>query len=144
MNFIWRGGVSWRLFALFAGLEALVPRRARALPRTRRWLTNLAITVLNTLALRALAVVLPLLAVGAAVDAGAQGWGLFNRLDWPLWVELVLAVLVLDLRDLGAASGHPQGAAVLAVSPGPPCRPRHGRDDGACGFIRWRFWPRWG
>ncbi len=92
-----RGGVFLGLFALFAGLEAVVPRRPRALSRTRRWPTNLAMTVLNTLALRGLAVLLPLLAIGAALDAGAQGWGLFNRLDWPGWVELVLAVLILDL-----------------------------------------------
>jgi sterol desaturase/sphingolipid hydroxylase (fatty acid hydroxylase superfamily) len=96
-DLLWRGGVFLTLFALFAGLEALLPRRPRALCRTRRWSTNLAITVLNTVALRGLALLLPLLAIGAAIDAEAQGWGLFNRLDWPGWVELVLAVLILDL-----------------------------------------------
>jgi sterol desaturase/sphingolipid hydroxylase (fatty acid hydroxylase superfamily) len=94
---LWRGGVFLALFALFAGLEALVPRRARNLSRGRRWPTNLAITVLNTLALRGLAVLLPLLAIGAALDAQKQGWGLFNRLDLPGWVELLVAVLILDL-----------------------------------------------
>jgi sterol desaturase/sphingolipid hydroxylase (fatty acid hydroxylase superfamily) len=94
---LWRGGMFLGLFALFAGLEALVPRRARNLTRGRRWPTNLAITVLNTVALRALAVLVPLLAIGAALDAQAQGWGLLNRLDWPGWLELVLAVLILDL-----------------------------------------------
>ena len=93
----WRGGVFFGLFALFAGLEALAPRRARSLSRVRRWPTNLAITVLNTLALRGLSVLLPLLAIGAALDAKAQGWGVLNRLDWPGWVELVVAVLALDL-----------------------------------------------
>jgi sterol desaturase/sphingolipid hydroxylase (fatty acid hydroxylase superfamily) len=94
---LWRGGVFLVLFALFAGLEAVVPRRPRSLTRIRRWPTNLAITVLNTVALRGLAIVLPLLAVGAALDAKAQGWGLLNWLDWPSWVELVLAILILDL-----------------------------------------------
>ena len=93
----WRGGVFLTLFALFAGLEVLVPRRPRALSRGARWATNLTMTVLNTLALRGLAVLLPLLAIGAALDAQTQGWGLLNRLDWPGWVELVLAVLILDL-----------------------------------------------
>jgi hypothetical protein len=32
---------------------------------------------------------------GGAGCAG-EGWGLFNRLGWPLWLEMVLAVLVLD------------------------------------------------
>jgi sterol desaturase/sphingolipid hydroxylase (fatty acid hydroxylase superfamily) len=94
---LWRGGVFLTLFALFAGLEALAPRRPRALTRTRRWSTNLAITALNTVALRGLAILLPLLAIGAALDAQAQGWGLLNRLDWPGWLELLLAVLILDL-----------------------------------------------
>jgi sterol desaturase/sphingolipid hydroxylase (fatty acid hydroxylase superfamily) len=94
---LWRGGVFLTLFALFGGLEQVAPRRARALSRARRWPTNLAVTLLNSLALRALAILLPLLAIGAALDATAQGWGLFNRLDWPAWLELVLAVLILDL-----------------------------------------------
>ena len=92
-----RLGIFLALFALFAGLEALAPRRSRAQDRARRWPTNLALTVLNTLALRALAFALPLLAIGAALDAAAQGWGLFNRTDWPVWVELGMAVLILDL-----------------------------------------------
>lgn len=84
------------LFALFAVAEAMAPRRIRSQSRQRRWLTNVTFTVLNTLALRALALALPLLAVGAAMDAQAQGWGLFNSLQWPVWVETVLAVLILD------------------------------------------------
>lgn len=83
-------------FVLFAGLETLAPRRGRVQPRAGRWFTNLSITVLNTLSLRAMAIALPFLAVGAAVDAWSQGWGLFNHLQWPLWQELVLAVLALD------------------------------------------------
>jgi sterol desaturase/sphingolipid hydroxylase (fatty acid hydroxylase superfamily) len=93
---LWRLGTFLMLFALFAGLEALLPRRARILSRGQRWPTNLTISVVNTVALRALALLLPLLAIGAALDARTQGWGLFNRLDWPGWLELVLAVLILD------------------------------------------------
>ena len=52
--------------------------------------------MLDTLALRALAFAVPLLAVGAALDAGRMGWGLFNVLDWPLWLEVILSVLILD------------------------------------------------
>lgn len=96
-DLLWRLGVFVVLFALFATLEALAPRRARSQPRNARWFTNLSIVVLDTLALRALAIALPLLAVGATVDAGRMGWGLFNALDWPLWLEVVLAILILDL-----------------------------------------------
>lgn len=84
------------LFTLFAVVEALVPRKQRVQTRVKRWLTNWSLTVLNTLLLRALAFGLPLLAVGAAMDANAQGWGLFNWLDWPDWVEIIAAILILD------------------------------------------------
>lgn len=36
-------------------------------------------------------------AVGFALLAEARGWGLFNILAWPPWVEVLLALLVLDL-----------------------------------------------
>lgn len=84
------------LFALFALLEALLPRRARMQPRSTRWVTNLSITALNTLGLRAMALLMPALAVGAAIDAWLQGWGLFNQLVWPLWVEMLLTIIALD------------------------------------------------
>lgn len=91
-----RLGVFLGLFAVFAALEAFAPRRDRAQTRKARWFTNLSITVLDTLALRALALALPFLAVGAAMDAGRMGWGLFNLTGWPVWIEVVLAILILD------------------------------------------------
>ena len=90
-----RLGLFLALFALFAGLERLAPRD-RAVRRQGRWVTNLLMTAIDALALRALAIVMPALAVGAAVDAQALGWGLFNAVGWPGWAEFVLAVLVLD------------------------------------------------
>ena len=85
------------LLVLFAGLETLSPRRARQRRRGRRWLTNLGLVVLGSAVLRVLAIALPYLAVGAAVDAWRQGLGLFNQLSWPLWVEVLLALLIFDL-----------------------------------------------
>ncbi len=85
------------LFAFFAGLEAAFPNRGRVLPRKSRWFTNLSILVLGTVGLRLLALILPLLAIGAALDARTLGWGLFNMVGWPVWLEGVLAVLMLDL-----------------------------------------------
>ena len=84
------------LFVLFATLEAWAPRRQRTQPRGGRWVTNWAIVVIDTLALRALALAMPLLAVGAALDAKAQGWGLMNALDMPLWINILATVLVFD------------------------------------------------
>ena len=84
------------LFILFAGLEALAPRRARHLPRTSRWFTNISLTVLNTVALRAIAIAMPFLAIGAAVDAWRLGWGLLNQVQWPWLAEGALALLAVD------------------------------------------------
>lgn len=79
---------------LMAGLEAAFPRKARVLPRARRWLTNGAFVVIDALALRLVA---PVLAVGMAAIAERNGWGLFNVLALPFWVEAVLAFLALDM-----------------------------------------------
>ncbi|MBZ8118441.1 sterol desaturase family protein [Roseovarius sp. LXJ103] len=91
-----RLGIFLGLFALFAALEAWAPRRVRSEPRGRRWVTNWSITILNTCALRALAVGLPLLAVGAALDAEAQGWGLMNAWELPLWLAVIATILIFD------------------------------------------------
>ncbi len=84
------------LFLLLATLETLLPRRQRAQSQAKRWFTNWGITVVDFVTLRLLAIILPFLAVGAAQDATAQGWGLFNMLSWPSWLEIVLAILILD------------------------------------------------
>jgi len=39
----------------------------------------------------------PLIAVGVAEWGSLNGWGLFNLLDWPNWLEFIIAFLVLDL-----------------------------------------------
>ena len=91
-----RLGVFLGLFIIFARAEALSPRRPRKYGRPQRWITNLSITILNTIVLRLMAIGLPLLAVGAALDAGQKGWGLFNHLPWPSWVEVTLSILILD------------------------------------------------
>lgn len=81
------------LFALFAGMEALWPRRPAS---RKRWGTNWALVLVDTAALRLMAVLVPFLAIAAAVDAGNQGWGLFNQTQWPLWIEALLAIVILD------------------------------------------------
>ncbi len=84
------------LFVLFVAAETLWPRKARSQSRARRWPTNIAIVVIDQLVARALALGLPLLAVGAALDAAANGWGLFNATSWPVWIEVIAAILILD------------------------------------------------
>ncbi len=86
------------LFALVFGLmmawENRAPKRALTISRWQRWRHNLALTALNTLMLRLL---FPAAAVGLALSTDEAGFGLFNRLGLPYWLELPLAVLLLDL-----------------------------------------------
>jgi len=91
-----RLSVFFGLFFLLAGIETLAPRRPLSWSKSRRWLTNWGLSALNTLTLRALAIALPLLAVGAASDAQSNGWGLFNILHLPVAIEFILAILILD------------------------------------------------
>ena len=74
--------------------EWFFPRRKLTVRRPLRWLSNLALVALNTVAVRLL---VPLTAVAAALLAQEQQWGVLNRLAWPEWLEIVLAVAVLDL-----------------------------------------------
>lgn len=81
------------LLTLFAAAESLWPRRGRVQGRARRWTTNLAVSLINTAALR---VAVPVLAVGAAVWAGEAGIGLFNAAGVPYWAAFAVSLVVLD------------------------------------------------
>ncbi len=91
-----RLGVFLILFVGLALAEHWAPRRPRIRSRRQRWLTHAALSLLNTGLLRLMSLALPLLAIGAAIDAQSRGWGFFNHRDWPMWLEWVLAILLLD------------------------------------------------
>lgn len=84
------------IFAVLATLESLWPRRTRQQQRSRRWFTNWSIVVIDSICLRLLALALPLLAIGAAIDAERTQTGVFHTVNWPVWLEILLAMLVLD------------------------------------------------
>lgn len=74
--------------------ELAAPRRRQEIPRVVRWTNNLALVVVDTVILR---LSFPILAVGLALIAAERGWGLFNALEVPLWLAVLLSVLLLDL-----------------------------------------------
>jgi len=74
--------------------EIAAPRRRRDIPRVIRWTNNLALVVVDTVILR---LSFPILAVGLAVVAEDRGWGLFNNIDAPVWVAVLVSMLLLDL-----------------------------------------------
>jgi sterol desaturase/sphingolipid hydroxylase (fatty acid hydroxylase superfamily) len=81
------------VFALVALWEAVMPRRERSVSRWIRWPNNLGVVVVDTLLLR---LIFPLVAIDLAAIAAEQGWGLFNNIDLPFWLAVVLSVLILD------------------------------------------------
>lgn len=91
-------------FVVMALLELGLPKRKLTQPKGRRWATNLAIVGLDSLLVRAMdllprlfgGVVMPLAAVAVAIWAEGRGIGLFNWLAWPLWLEIILALVILD------------------------------------------------
>ncbi len=87
-----RLGAALTTLALFALLELWWP--ARPAPRWPRWGVNFTISLLDTLCLRLL---MPVLAVGAAMLASTQGLGLLPALSLPHGVDVLLALLLLDL-----------------------------------------------
>ena len=82
------------MLVAMAGWELAAPRRRQDIPRVIRWTNNLALVVVDTVILR---LTFPILAVGLALMAEERGWGLFNALDVPLWLAVLLSILLLDL-----------------------------------------------
>jgi sterol desaturase/sphingolipid hydroxylase (fatty acid hydroxylase superfamily) len=74
-------------------MELLVPRRHLTTSKVSRWFGNLGIVVINTVVLR---LVFPITAVALAIWAKQQGWGMFNRMDLPYWLTVVLSIVLLD------------------------------------------------
>ncbi len=89
-----RLGVFLGVLVAMAVWELAAPRRRQNIPRVIRWTNNLALVVVDTLVLR---LSFPILAVGLALIAEEHGWGLFNALDVPLWLAVLVSILLLDL-----------------------------------------------
>ena len=82
------------VFVAMAAWEWLAPRRPLRLRRAERWPHNLALLLVDVAAVRVLA---PAAAIGVALAAEANGWGLLNGLNLPPWAVLAIAILFLDL-----------------------------------------------
>src|SRR5690349_19612493 len=82
------------VFALMAAWEIARPARAPRLPRRVRWRANLALVIVNTVAVR---FILPSTAIAIATVANAKGWGLLPRLGLPEWAAVGVAIVLLDL-----------------------------------------------
>lgn len=82
------------VFAIVAAVEVMAPRRPLTVTRARRWLINISVIMVNGLVVR---LTFPVLATAVAAMAAQRGWGLFNLASLPFWVEVMAAVIALDL-----------------------------------------------
>ena len=89
-----RMGVFISILLLMMGVEALFPRKNRALGRTHRWVSNLLIVIIDSIFVRFL---FPIVAVGVAALSVKNGWGLLNMTPLPDWLEIVVALILLDM-----------------------------------------------
>lgn len=88
-----RFGCFLGVLVLMVVWELLAPRRPLETSKGTRWLANLGIVSIDTLAVRLL---FPIAAVGMSLLAQERDWGLLNHLDLPDWLALVVGVLALD------------------------------------------------
>lgn len=85
------------IFVILAAVELLAPRlerdEMRGALKSRRWITNLAMVVLSSVALR---IIFPAAAVGTAIWAESNGLGLLPMTGMPLLLMGLIAFVVLD------------------------------------------------
>ena len=88
-----RLGFFFGVFALMALWELLAPRRVLQHSKTVRWANNIGLVFFNSFVLR---VLFPTAAVGMALFAQEQGWGLFNYIDASFAVAVIASVVIMD------------------------------------------------
>lgn len=82
------------VFIVMAAWEFGLPRRKQAIRRGWRWPNNLGVVIADTLLVR---ILFPTTAVGIALLAEAQSFGLFHAVEVPVWIAVAASVIVLDL-----------------------------------------------
>jgi len=74
--------------------EIIAPKRALTVSKVLRWSNNIGLVVINTLLLR---FIFPTAAVGVAVMANEQNWGVLNVYSIPSELSVLISIITLDL-----------------------------------------------
>lgn len=82
------------VFTAMALWELVAPRRRSIASRQKRWPHNLGLLLVDIVAVR---ILMPGAAIAVAIAGEANGWGLLNAVDLPIWIGLPLAIAFLDL-----------------------------------------------
>ena len=88
-----RLGFFFGTLLVLATLERMAPRRALKTSKPARWMANLGIVAVDTLAVR---LFLPVLPVGFALLCQKEGWGLLNYLQVPYGTAVFIGVVLFD------------------------------------------------
>lgn len=93
MEAYWRFGIFLSVYLLAALLETLHPKRPPTEARAGRWLINFSLVGIDILVQR---FTLGAAAYLTAVYAQEHQWGLMSVVEWPFWLEALIAFLILD------------------------------------------------
>ncbi|MDH5388415.1 MAG: diguanylate cyclase [Gammaproteobacteria bacterium] len=81
-------------FLLLALWEWRWPKRVLTQNKIKRWFNNIALMITGTLVVR---VVIPVAAIGVSYIAAQQHLGFANHFELPLWLEVIIVFVILDL-----------------------------------------------
>jgi diguanylate cyclase (GGDEF)-like protein/PAS domain S-box-containing protein len=81
-------------FAVLSSWEFLAPKRVASIGIKERWRVNTIFLLINAVILR---LALPIAAISGAYLADQNHWGLLNHYLLPLWLEIIVAFILLDL-----------------------------------------------
>ncbi len=81
------------IFFVMALSEKIAPRRLLLKSKTKRWIGNLGMQIINVVVLR---LIFPVFPVGIAVICAQRGWGLLNYYQITPLLALIIAVAALD------------------------------------------------
>ena len=93
-----RLGIFLGVLITMAAAELLFPKRHQNPQRQTRWLRNLSLVAIDTVLVR---ILVPFTAAGLAIWAQAHSVGLFNLLEWPFTLTLIVSIVALDLIIYG-------------------------------------------
>lgn len=79
--------------AIMALWEIIAPKRALTVSKTLRWANNLGLVFFNIIILR---LIFPAAAVGVAIFASENGWGLLNYYSLPMTIGIVISIIAMD------------------------------------------------
>ncbi|MBI5848908.1 MAG: sterol desaturase family protein [Nitrospirae bacterium] len=90
---LFRGLASWGGFFVFLCFEYLRPYRPSSVPKTERLLTNISLTILNSVVLSLL---FATATINISLDVSANHIGILNNFNLPFWQRVFLAVIFMD------------------------------------------------